>query len=94
MRRTLSILLFLALTSCSVSQSSDKQMAAEQIILKIDKFSHEKGRMPLSLSEVGVPESEEGPIYYRRLTDSTYEVWYGTGLGESVTYNSATATWQ
>jgi hypothetical protein len=94
MRKFVSILVFLALTSCSVSQSNHKQKAAEQIILKIDAYSHENGRLPASLNEIGVRESEEGPIYFHRLTDSTYEVWYGTSLGESVTYNSATATWK
>lgn len=95
MRKTLFILLLLlALFSCSVSQSHDKRKAAEQIISKVENFSRANGRLPDSLGDLGVPESEEGPIYYRKLTDSTYEIWYGNGLGESVTYNSATATWQ
>jgi hypothetical protein len=95
MRKPLLILLLsLALFSCSVSHNYDKQKAAEQHISKVENFSRANGRLPDSLRELGVPESEEGPIYYRRLTDSTYEIWFGTGLGESVTYNSDTATWR
>jgi hypothetical protein len=38
-------------------------------------------------------ETENGPIYYKKESDTEYVVWFGTQLGESVTYDSETKEW-
>jgi hypothetical protein len=42
---------------------------------------------------MGLEDSESGPVYYQKTTDSTYIVWFGTVLGESATYKSSTKKW-
>jgi hypothetical protein len=46
------------------------------------------------MSELGIKEEMDGPFYYEKndITNS-YLVWYGTILGESVTYDSTTKKW-
>ncbi|HLM02737.1 MAG TPA: hypothetical protein VK400_16915 [Pyrinomonadaceae bacterium] len=80
--------------SCSGVFFQSKQKQAIAIIEKIEGFKVKENRLPNSLSEIGVAETEEGPIYYRKISETRYEVWYGTKLGESVTYDSERKTWE
>ena len=80
--------------SCGSALYRSKRAEGEKIIEKITVFESKEGRLPKSLSEIGLRESEEGPVYYRQLSESRYELWYGTSLGESVTYDSERRTWQ
>ncbi|MEO5857707.1 MAG: hypothetical protein ABIR33_02040 [Pyrinomonadaceae bacterium] len=92
MKLKLIALLFLSLAfACSI-QSKQKQ--GDEIIAKVEQFKIRERRLPKSLNEVGVPESEDGPLYYRQLSESHYELWCGSGLGESVTYDSDRKTWK
>jgi len=74
---------------------SDKKTAkGNEAAAKIENFRNEKGRLPDSLSEVGIVETESGPIYYRKESESKYILWFGKGLGESVVYDSETKQWK
>jgi len=66
---------------------------SRDITEKVGDFRRHQGRLPLSLDEVGVPESEIFPRY-KRISTSDYEVWFGTVLGESLTYESSTRAWR
>lgn len=61
--------------------------------LKIDAYRQRMGRVPSSLEDVGVHVSEDGPIYYERCSDTHYILWFGTRLGESMSFDSANRTW-
>ena len=63
------------------------------IVEKIETFKAKNTRLPDSLSEIGLKSTEEGPIYYRKTSDSSYEIWFGSDLGESVTYDSKSKAW-
>ena len=63
------------------------------IIYKVEDFRREKGRLPVSLNDLGMSESLQRPCY-QRLSASEYQVWFGTSLGESLIYDSATQTWR
>ena len=86
----LSILLLME-AACT---TSDKQAQAERMVEKIELFRAENKRLPESVEELGFEESEQGPVYYRKRNDEHYEVWYGTSLGESVTYLSDQKAWR
>lgn len=64
-----------------------------QFIAKIESFKKDKNRLPNSLKNVGIEEKEEGPVYYLKTSETTYKVWFGTSLGESVTYDSEKREW-
>jgi hypothetical protein len=68
---------------------------AKQAVHKIEEFRGKHGRLPNSLAEAGIllPEDREGPVFYEKRRDGSYVVWYGTTLGESVTYDSNDKTW-
>jgi len=84
----LSCLLF---TACG---HGEKLEQGKVIIAKIEKFKSEKGRLPKGLVEIGVDETEDGQIYYEKKSESRYILWFGTTLGESVTYDSETGKWE
>ncbi len=73
---------------------SDKIEKGNEIAAKIEKFRNEKGKLPESLSEVGIAETESGPIYYKKESETKYILWFGKELGESMIYDSDTKEWK
>ncbi len=84
-------LIFLLLFICSCSDKREK--IGEDIYLKIVQFQKTNGRLPDKLNEIGIQEKMEGPIYYHKKTDSTFLIYYGGALGESIVYDSKTKKW-
>lgn len=81
-------------TSCSAGSESRRLREGSEIINKVENFKKDKGRLPNSLSELGIEEKLDGPIYYNKRSDTKYVVWFGTSLGESVTYDSDSKKWE
>jgi hypothetical protein len=69
------------------------QRKGEQAIRRIEEFRQIHHQLPNSLSEIGLPELEDGPIYYHKIDNQNYCIFYGTSLGESETYDSRTHAW-
>lgn len=88
------IIISLLFVSCAGYMESQRKAEANKIIVKIDDFKSRNHRLPESLSEIGIVEDETGPIYYQKIDDTNYEVWFGRELGESTTYHSATHQWE
>jgi len=85
------ISLLLILTSCLVDS---KKKQAEEVIDKIYTFKELNSRYPTSLNEIGIKETEEGPIYYELKDSTSFVIWYGKGIGESAVYSSNTKEWE
>jgi hypothetical protein len=83
----------LTFSSCSYFREQSLKNEGDQIIVKIESFKKGHTRLPDSLSDIGISTKEEGPIYYLKTDDMSYKVWFGTGLGESVTYDSEKREW-
>jgi len=62
-------------------------------IAQIEVFRSQRHRLPSSMEEAGITVPDPQRIYYERCSDTQYLVWFGTTLGESMTYDSATSTW-
>lgn len=71
-----------------------KLKQGNEVAAKVEKFRSDKGRLPDSLSEIGIAETESGPIYYKKESETKYILWYGKDLGESATYDSDTKQWK
>lgn len=74
--------------------NGEKIKKGNEIAAKVEKFRNEKGRLPNSLSEIGVVETESGPIYYKKENETKYILWFGKELGESEVYDSQTKQWK
>ena len=83
----------LVLVICLAGCGPSKRDLGNAIVSKIEEFRRIHGRLPNSLSEVAVEESESGPYYFCKSGDNNYILWYGTSLGESDSYNSQTKKW-
>jgi hypothetical protein len=78
---------------CS-SCTDERQKLGEEIISKIETYKKVNGRLPNQLNDIGIIEKEEGPIYYTKQNDTTYIIYYGLGLGESMVYDFRTKKWK
>lgn len=47
-------------------EENDLINQGNEIIIKIDNYKIEKGKLPESLSDIGIKETEEGPIFYKK----------------------------
>jgi hypothetical protein len=104
-RRNVTILAALSLTAvigvliCFAFFAPDSMVYSREIKLgnevvrSIDALREREGKLPASLSEVGIPVSDQDHYFYQPCTDGRYIVWFGTRLGESMTYDSATRHW-
>jgi len=86
------IVIFLLLFICSCSDKREK--IGEDIYLKIVQYHKTNGRLPNKLNDIGLEETMEGPIYYQKKTDSTFIIYYGEVLGESIVYDPKTKKWE
>jgi hypothetical protein len=82
------LVLGVVLSGCYFSE----RKTSNEIIARVDQFRKSTGRLPETLSDIGIEENESCPCYCKTNSDS-YMVWYGTTLGESDTYNSRTKQW-
>ncbi len=99
MKLKLLLILVLAFSpACSSLQfklgEDSRIKTGNKVVNKIENFRKEKGRTPVSLSEIGIEEKEEGPIYYQRKDETRYILWFGKELGESVVYDSEKKKWE
>ena len=77
------------------------QAQGEKLVLKIEKFRVEKGRLPDNLEEMGMKEpgpmggvdTPGGLLWYEKKDDKNYIVYYGEQLGVSMVYDSKTKEW-
>jgi hypothetical protein len=66
----------------------------DEIVRSIDVFREREGKLPTSLSELGTSDKDLERYFYQPCTDRRFIVWFGTRLGKSISYNSATHKWE
>lgn len=79
--------------SCHPDLVSERRDYSDYLIAKVEEYKAKFGRLPESVSELGVQESETELAFYKREGDSGYIVWYGTMIGESAIYTSGSGKW-
>ena len=75
------------------SCSNRREKIGEDIYMKIIQYQKSNGRLPDKLNDIGIEEKMEGPIYYQKQTDSTFIIYFGEGLGESMIFDPKTKKW-
>jgi hypothetical protein len=88
---TIILLLGIGQFACGYGQ---KMKQGNNVVLRVEKFKTDKGRLPNNLTEIGIVETESGPIYYEKKTESKFILWFGKELGESMIYDSETKEWK
>jgi hypothetical protein len=64
------------------------------IVRKIESYRQQHGRLPKSLADASVEDRDLDKFFYEGCSDTRYLVWFGTRLGESMTYDSASRDWK
>ena len=90
MQRSFFILfLLLFIHSCT----DKREQIGESIYLKVIQYQKTNGHLPDKLNDLGIEDKTEGLVYYQKQTDSTFIIYYGGGLGESIVYDPKTKKW-
>jgi hypothetical protein len=63
------------------------------LVLRVESFRQQQGHLPESLSEVDADNADLDRFFYQKCSDSHYILWFGTELGESMTYDSLSRSW-
>jgi len=89
------VLIILFVSTIIFGCNSEKTLKEQgnDLVKKIEAFKDENGYLPERLSDIGIEEKMEGPLFYRKWDSVNYTVWYGTDVGESMTYYSDTKEW-
>lgn len=69
-------------------------MKGNNIIATVEIYRKEHGRLPNSLRELGLPETEKGPIFYEKRGNTDYVVYFNFGFDEIKAYHSDTQKWE
>jgi hypothetical protein len=64
-----------------------------RLISGIEAFQRAHGRLPAELSELNKDAVQQGKLFYQMCDETSYVVWFGTTLGESMTYHSKSRDW-
>jgi hypothetical protein len=64
-----------------------------EIVARVESFRKSHAHLPETLKEVGMDE-ENLNVFFRKMNEDEYIVWFGLGLGQSETYNSLTKKWE
>jgi hypothetical protein len=66
---------------------------ANHLITQVESYRNTHGRLPSAISEVPGETAVQDRTFYERCSDARYVVWFGTTLGHSMSYDSATRNW-
>jgi hypothetical protein len=91
--KILVISFFIAFYGCC-DMLCERKANAQLIIQEVENYKAMNGQLPANLTELGLEFEVEKEAYYELLTDSTYSVWYGTSLGNSMVYDSKSKIWK
>lgn len=63
------------------------------LVEKIESFRTEHGRLPTSLSEINTNDKTLEKFFYQKCDENRFIIWFGTTLGESMTFDSVSGSW-
>lgn len=77
------------------SQYEKKLMARGRVVVtQVENFRKEKGRLPDSLTELGLAETEAGPLFYQKRGELNYAVFFSLGVDDIKAYYSDSQKWE
>jgi hypothetical protein len=78
-----------------ISREEKLKERGNNIVVRIERFRTDFGRLPNSLEEIGLKEEVSADaLYYQKRDTSIYILSFGTALGESMIYYSDGKTWE
>ena len=87
------IIAFGLVISCNTEGVVSAPEGGLELIARIEAFRTSHDSLPNTLNDLGFPEKEESKFHYKKNSDTSYVVWTGTTLGESLTFNSVGRQW-
>lgn len=81
-------------SGCNSYKSTRLEADGNQMVQQIEAYRQREKRLPDSVNEIGIEEKLDGPLYYKKLDNDRYLIWFGTQFGESRTYDSREKQWR
>ncbi len=87
------VILIVLLVSCN---RYEKRMIkkGDEIVGLVEQFKMEHGRLPNNMVELKIDTALYEKICYLKHDSINFKIWFGTSLGESITYYSDTKRWE
>ena len=85
----ISLLSIFLILSCSTKDFSK----AESVIKKIEQYKKSHSKLPNSLVEIGI-DNNSGPVYYDKINEVHYQMFYQIETEEIWTYNTVEKKWK
>jgi hypothetical protein len=90
----LSLVLLLAVAAYFwLDPRSGEVREGSQLVVRVEAYRQAHGRLPESFEELGVTGVEADKFFYRKCDQQQFIIWFGTYLGESMTYDSSSTKW-
>lgn len=87
---TIIIFIIVILRKCEYNNYLNK---GEELIILVEKYKQNTGKLPESVSELGIKETMgEGPYYEKK--DTSYIIYFNIGFDKSLIYDSNNKKWQ
>lgn len=64
-----------------------------EIVSRVEVFRKQNQRLPETLEEIGFRDAALN-VFYRKVSDDEYRVWFGLSVGEEESFNSQTKEWE
>ncbi len=64
-----------------------------EIVSRVEAYRNNHGHLPETLREIGLTDPDL-KVFYRKIGENDFRVWFGTTLGESETYDSRVKKWE
>ncbi len=70
------------------------EIQGNKIVKQIEEYKVKNGKLPSSLNEIGIQETEAGPWFYEKRDSINYVLFYPLGFDNSKNYYSQTKEWR
>ena len=80
---------------CSKLLDKERIQQGDELVRRVEHFRQENHRLPLSFQEAGITDPQINEQYFMHIcSNDKYILWFGTSLGNSISYSSTTRTWK
>ena len=76
------------------SEDKNYKEKGQKLVVKVEEYRKQHGKLPQSITDLGIKEEMgEGP-YYEKIDNAKYEVYFNIGFDNTLTYYSDTEKWK
>lgn len=87
-------IIFTIIASLRFANEYSYKNRGSELIEQIETFRNNYGRLPNTITEMGLQEPMNDGPYYRKENSKHYIIFFNIGFDETIIYSSRTKEWQ